>query len=218
MRPDAKRSIESYARLAAGYDRSCRLVMPLRHEAVAALGLRGGETVLDVACGTGLSLPLLAEAVGGSGRVIGVEHSRDMMDIARRRVADGGWRNVELVGDSLERARLPSGIQAILFHFTHDVLQSDAALENIFAASCAGARVVSAGTKLTSWGLVPVNLWVLWRARRYLTTYANLREPWRHLSPHVPELRVESRLLDTAYLAVGTLARGAPCPTDGGNP
>src|SRR5688572_30984179 len=71
--------VEKYRRHAAGYDASARHTMALREKVVGLLGLVPGDTVLDVACGTGLSLPLLRGAVGPSGRVIGVEVSPDML-------------------------------------------------------------------------------------------------------------------------------------------
>ena len=43
-----------------------------------------GDAVLDVACGTGLSFPLLEEAIGPAGRLVGVELSPEMAAIARR--------------------------------------------------------------------------------------------------------------------------------------
>lgn len=214
--PDASRSIAHYAELARGYDRSCRLVMPLRHEAVAALRLEPGQSVLDVACGTGLSLPLLADRVGRQGRVVGVEHSPAMMDLARARADELRCAEVTLLEESVEAAPLPPrSLDAVLFHFTHDVLQSPAAIRNVLSALRPGARVVVAGTKLTSWWFAPVNLWVLWRARRYLTTYAGLDAPWRLLAPHVPDLQIAPRLFDTAYLGAGAFA-GYPEPAPAG--
>jgi SAM-dependent methyltransferase len=60
------------------------------------LGLSGGESVLEIGCGTGaLTLPL-AEAVGEQGRVVAVDISEPMLGAARQKVAERGLRNVNL--------------------------------------------------------------------------------------------------------------------------
>jgi SAM-dependent methyltransferase len=53
--------------------------------AVAALGLRTGDTALDVGCGTGRALPALRAAVGTSGTVVGLDVTPEMVEIARGR-------------------------------------------------------------------------------------------------------------------------------------
>ena len=60
--------------------------------AVADLGVRAGQTALDVACGTGRALPHLRRAVDPSGRVIGLDLTPEMLAVARRygRAADAG--------------------------------------------------------------------------------------------------------------------------------
>lgn len=80
---------------------------------VEALGLKAGDSVLDLGCGTGLSLPLLRDAVGPAGHVVGVDASRAMLTHARRRVRSAGWSNVELVhSDAAGTAILDDGVGA----------------------------------------------------------------------------------------------------------
>lgn len=201
--PDAQRSVASYRHLAGRYDATCRRVMPIREEAITLLELRPGDVVVDVASGTGLSFPLLMEAIGPTGHLIAIDHSPDMMALARRRVEAAGWSNVTLIEASVESSDIAIAFDAVLFHFTHDVLQSPAALTRLFDRARPGARIAVAGTKFTSWWLAPLNLWVTFRARPYLTTYDGLRRPWRNLLRYAPELNVSRRLLDTAYVAQG---------------
>jgi ubiquinone/menaquinone biosynthesis C-methylase UbiE len=49
---------------------------------VALANLRAGEQVLDVACGTGAATRLAARSVGPKGRVVGLDLSSDMLDVA----------------------------------------------------------------------------------------------------------------------------------------
>lgn len=55
----------------------------LRRRAVDALRLDRGDTVVEVGCGTGANLPLLAREVGPRGRVIGVDRSQGVLRRAR---------------------------------------------------------------------------------------------------------------------------------------
>lgn len=54
-----------------------------RRAAIRASGLRSGDAALDVACGTGKLTSLLAARVGPFGRVVGVDLSPGMLEIAR---------------------------------------------------------------------------------------------------------------------------------------
>lgn len=55
-----------------------------RRTALRGLATARGETVLDVGCGAGMFLGDLAEQIGPTGRVIGVDTSREMLTLARR--------------------------------------------------------------------------------------------------------------------------------------
>ena len=205
--PDPRRAIEKYRSHARGYDASARRTMGLRSRVIDMLRLSAGETVLDVACGTGLSLPLLAEAVGPAGRVIGVEVSPAMIEQARERVARAGLANVTLIEAPMEEAAFAGPLDAILFNYTHDVLQSPRALRNIFSGARPGARIAIAGVKHPPAWLFPLRLYRLIKARPYVTTFRGLDEPWRMLREYVPDLTVSPVMLGTNYVARGA-ARG----------
>src|SRR3984957_3531658 len=65
------------------------------------LRLAGGESVLEIGCGTGAVTLPLAQAVGQRGRVVAVDTSEPLLDAARQRVGESGTRNVTLLlGDA----------------------------------------------------------------------------------------------------------------------
>jgi len=53
--------------------------------------------VLDLGCGTGLNHPLLVDAVGVTGAVVGLDHSPHLPDQAQRRARRHGWPQVRTV-------------------------------------------------------------------------------------------------------------------------
>ncbi|GHE61538.1 methyltransferase [Streptomyces spiralis] len=57
---------------------------PAYAAAVAELGLREGDRVLDAGCGTGRALPPLRAAVGASGTVVGADLTPAMLQAAAR--------------------------------------------------------------------------------------------------------------------------------------
>src|SRR5215831_13751076 len=63
---------------------------------LARLGLTGGESVLEIGCGTGALTQPLAAAVGEKGRVVAVDISEPMLGAARQKVAERGLSNVTL--------------------------------------------------------------------------------------------------------------------------
>ena len=179
--------------------------MRLRQRTIAKLNLQPGDRVLDVACGTGLSFPLLREAVGDQGEVIGVDVSPDMMRLARQRTSDAHWKNVTLVESPIESADIPGPLDAILFNFTHDVMRSPASLEQIFAVAKPGARVAIAGMKYLPWWLSFGNFIVRAKARPYMTTFEGLEMPWNHVLPRMSDFQQHSVLFGIGYIGWGTV-------------
>lgn len=87
MDPRLQRRVQRYGwDLAADrYEASWQAPLaPAQRALLGAAQLRPGERVLDVACGTGLVAFAAAEAMGPSGRVLGVDVSARMVEAARR--------------------------------------------------------------------------------------------------------------------------------------
>ena len=78
---------------------------PLTRRVFEAAGIGAGMHVLDVGSGAGDVALLLAELVGPTGRVFGVDQNDAILDTARARVAAAGWRNVAFrAGEATEVA------------------------------------------------------------------------------------------------------------------
>jgi ubiquinone/menaquinone biosynthesis C-methylase UbiE len=208
--PDRLAALAQYRRRAWLYDLELALFEPIRRRAIAELDLRPGATVLDVGCGTGLSLTLLRARVGPRGRVIGIEQSPDMLKRARTRVAAARWRNVELVEAPAEEAEFDGVADAALFHFTHDILRRPAAVARVMQHLRPGGHVVATGLKWARPLLAPTNLLVLPAALHSVTSLEGLARPWSHLQRHLVDLQVHTLLLGAAFVASGRHAPGGP--------
>ena len=205
--PDHGAALAQYRRRAGVYDLELAWFEPVRRRAVERLAPRAGDVVLDVGCGTGLSLPLLRQGIGAKGRIVGIEQSPEMIEKARERVARHGWKNVRLLAASAEAARIAVTADAALFHFTHDILQEPLALDNVMRSLRPGASVVACGLQWARFWAWPVNLFVLGAARHSVTSLDGLGQPWGHLAEHLAELRVDTVMAGGVFIASGVLRR-----------
>jgi ubiquinone/menaquinone biosynthesis C-methylase UbiE len=91
---------------------------PYGSRAMEALALAPGERVLDVGCGSGQTSLALGQAVGAGGTVVGVDISRPLLDVARRRAADVGAAQVSFVeADAQTYAFAAAGFEAVFSRF-----------------------------------------------------------------------------------------------------
>ncbi|HEY5006799.1 MAG TPA: class I SAM-dependent methyltransferase, partial [Caulobacteraceae bacterium] len=72
-------------------------IQPLGEAAMAALGLKAGDRVIDIGCGCGQTTAALAGLVGAAGTVLGVDISRPMLAAARHSLAAQGLGQASVI-------------------------------------------------------------------------------------------------------------------------
>lgn len=84
-----------------GYDRQpIRFLALTARRLVELAGVESGETILDVATGTGAAAIAISPLVGANGRVIGIDLAQDMLAVAQRNITTAGLTNIDLqLGD-----------------------------------------------------------------------------------------------------------------------
>lgn len=115
---DPENVLDRYTRIAPRYDGLVSFwakvaffpIERYRREAVQAMNVGEGDTVLETGCGTGLNFPYIQERIGPRGRLIALDYTPAMIGQAERKVGENSWRNVQFVqGDAAEVDKLVTG-------------------------------------------------------------------------------------------------------------
>lgn len=185
-------------------------VKSMRREAVELLELKPGNRVLDAGCGPGGSFPYLAEAVGTTGEVTGIEISPDVAVNARNRIAARRWTNVDVVVGNCESVPLQGKYHAMLFLGAPDCFASPKALDNLLPHLEENGRIAIFGAKLTH---RPSMAWAnqLFRRGFARTTFDSTPQldyqPWKVMEQRIGELEVKEYFDGMFFLASGPIRR-----------
>jgi ubiquinone/menaquinone biosynthesis C-methylase UbiE len=209
--------IETYRKKAKHYDATAWLYpapgyphRAQRVRAVQALGLRAGDTVIDLACGTGDNFPLIEKAIGPDGRIIGVDMTDAMLACAQDRIEKNGWSNISLVESDAAAFDFPAEVNAILS--TYALTQVPECAKVI----ANGAAVLSAGGRWVVLDLkIPDNTprWLTQLGTSIVRRFASIdewkmRRPWEAIREAMEEQVADSTwtelFLGTAFLAAGS--------------
>ncbi|MFQ5858798.1 MAG: class I SAM-dependent methyltransferase [Anaerolineae bacterium] len=192
----------------------------LRRKAVARLGLRPGDTVLDVACGTGRNFSLLQDAVGPIGRIVGFDYTPEMLAVAEERVARQAWDNVTLIqGDAAEltldepfaqaqacteRSRSDRPVDAVLCTLGMTVIPHwREAIRRAVAVLKPGGALVIADVRVSDQpGMRPVNAVIDWLSR-VLAAADVRRRPWEFMATVLDDVELENFFFDLGFVAWG---------------
>jgi ubiquinone/menaquinone biosynthesis C-methylase UbiE len=209
--------IETYRKKAKHYDITSRFYpvpgypeRAQRLRAVQALGLRRGDSVVDVACGTGLNFALIEEVIGPDGRIVGVDLTDAMLARAQDRIKTHGWSNISLVQADAADFNFPTGVDAILS--TYALTQVPECGEVI----AHGAGGLSEGGRWVVLDLkIPANVprWLVRLGTGTVRPFASIdqwimRRPWEVIRAAMREELADLSWIElvfgTAFLAAGS--------------
>jgi demethylmenaquinone methyltransferase/2-methoxy-6-polyprenyl-1,4-benzoquinol methylase len=213
--------IETYRKKAKHYDLTSRLYpapgYPQRAQrlrAIRALGLRAGDSVVDVACGTGLNFPMIRDAIGPDGRIIGVDLTDAMLAQAQDRIAANGWSNISLVQADVAEFEFPAEVDAILSTYAlSQVPECAQVIAHGAAALTAGGRWVVLDLKVPA----KTPRWLAQLGTAMLRPFAaidewTMRRPWEAIRVAMHDELADSSWTElffgTAFLAAGSAGLG----------
>lgn len=116
-----------YDKIAGVYDLLAdRSEEPVRKAGLRMLDAQAGEKILEIGFGTGRSLIELAQAVGDSGRVFGIDLSEQMVLASQERARKEGIESrVELIrGDALHLPYPSESLDGIFMSFTLELFDT----------------------------------------------------------------------------------------------
>jgi SAM-dependent methyltransferase len=162
MQPKTDTTMGQYS-LATGHAGARRLEIlhnlygPGTRHVLELAGLREGARVADLGCGVGTVTVLLAEMVGPTGRVVGVDLSAEQLEEARERAASAGATNASFVRASATETGLPRGSFDLVYcrYLLLHLADPEACLREMRALLRPGGVVVCEDGDLTSAGSEP---------------------------------------------------------------
>jgi ubiquinone/menaquinone biosynthesis C-methylase UbiE len=206
---------ELYARRAQHYDFTSNLyylmgvpVQGYRRRTVAALELRPGSHVVDLACGTGANFPWLEKTVGEEGRIIGVDLTPAMLAKARERISIMGWKNIELVQTDAAQFSFPSRVDGVLCTYALTLMpEYPKVVRNAAAALQEGGRFAILDLKYASNSFRFLNGIAVPLTKPFGGTEELFRRrPWEEMRKWLSDVQLTELYLGFLYIAVGTKA------------
>jgi demethylmenaquinone methyltransferase/2-methoxy-6-polyprenyl-1,4-benzoquinol methylase len=202
------------AAISQRYDRLARFItifewllwMPSSFRALATkrLELKPGDCVLEIGCGTGRNLSYLQDAVGPSGRVVGVDLSAGMLEHSRALCARRQWDNVELLQCDAAEYSASEPLDAVLFGLSYNTMPHHlAVLRNAWRQLRPGGRLVIMDAKLPPGRggrlVLPFSVWLM---KRTLLGNPYIR-PWEDLARLTDTFEMHELMFGSYYVCRG---------------
>jgi len=201
-----------YRKRARNYDFTVQLyniwgfwIESYRALAIHSLPLKPGDTVVDIACGTGANFPILQEKIGQNGKIIGVDFTDAMLARARERVENAQWRNVELVQSDVASYQFPARVNGVISTFAIlYVPEFDEVIRKGSEALVPGGRLVVLDFKLPNGWISRLAPLAIFDTRPWgLSKEMASRHPWESIAKYLKPMPVAERYGGFVFIAAG---------------
>ncbi|MEX2027253.1 MAG: class I SAM-dependent methyltransferase [Pirellulaceae bacterium] len=128
----AARMESFYSGQAAAYDDFRKRLLKGRQEMYSAIPVPAGGTWIDMGGGTGANLEYLGDSLGRLAKAYVLDLSPSLLTVARQRIADRGWTNVEAIEADATTFQSASGpVDVVTFSYSLTMIPDwFAAIEN----------------------------------------------------------------------------------------
>ena len=174
-------------------------------DAANALKLKKGDTVVELGCGTGLNFPFLLDFIGSTGKIIGVDISRNMLEQAKKRAEKNGWENIELVHCDIAEYEIPKDVDGILSTGAITYSPSyDKVIKNGYDSLKSGKRFVIVDYKKPSGPTAIFTPLVLYFAKSFGVKIELMeRHPWESIEKYFEKTNFTESYGGFLYMSVG---------------
>ena len=201
-----------YRKRASRYDLSVQIYRLIgfdmrryRHDTITSLELGSGDLVVELGCGTGLNFENVQRRIGPKGKIIGVDLTDSMLDVARTRVVHEGWANVELVQADVAEWDMPQDVDGMFSTLALTLVpEYDYVIEK-------ASRALSKGGRLAVFDMKEPARWPYWLVR--FAAWLNKpygvslelaeRHPWESIRTCLTEIEFREYFFGALYLCVG---------------
>jgi len=201
-----------YRERAGAYDISANLYYLIgfrearfRKQAISRLGIKEGDTVVEIGCGTGLNFRYVMPHIGTTGKLVGVDLTDSMLEKARQRVVSNDWQNVDLVNADASQYAFPANTNAVYSTFALTLIpEFEDVIANAARALTPGGRLVILDLKQPErWPLWAVKIGVLLTRPFGVSLDLAVRKPWIAMEKYFANVTVQELYGGFAYIAVG---------------
>lgn len=171
--------------------------------------LKQGDRVIVFCCGSGLDFPHILNKIGDHGSILGVDFSSQMLEKAKQRVSDFGWKNVELIQadvttfDTPDKSGADVGVCTLGMSIIPDF---EKAYLNLLSQVKSGGEIIIGDMKLASGWKALFNPLTVFLAKRFGGTnegHQNSQQLISLMSQNLEDVRLHEYFMGAYFYCIG---------------